>query len=391
MSAPPTNRSALAPLAFANFVVGVGAFVVVGVLAPITRDLDLSKAESGWAMGAYALSYAVSSPLLNAATGRIDRRVVVAGGLAVFVLACLAMALAVNAPMLFGARVLAALGAGVVTPVAAGIAAASAAPEARGKALSFVYAGMTAAQALGIPVGAWLGYAYGWRSVFWTAAGLSALALVWVLARVPRAIAFQASSLGQLGRVLTSPRHMIAASFTATFLGAAYTVYTFLGPLAEMRLNMGRDGVALILAAYGFGAVTGNVIGGRMTDRLGPDRSLAVLAATQIVLTPLVTLLPFNLAGGMALAFCWSLFGWSFMTAQQTRLIMVDPAAQGVMLALNAAAIYIGSAIGSTLGGYVYERISLEATGVAAAALCALALGQLMLSIAQVKRAKAQG
>lgn len=382
------NRGALAPLAFANFVVGVGVFVVVGVLAPMTRDLGLSKAESGWAMGAYALSYAVSSPLLNAATGRIDRRIVVAGGLGVFVLACMAMALSVSAPMLFAARVLAALGAGVVTPVAAGIAVASAAPEARGKALSFVFGGMTAAQALGIPVGAWLGYAYGWRSVFWVSAVLSALAVAWVLARVPRAIAFQTSSLGQLGRVLTSPRHMIAASFTATFLGAAYTVYTFLGPLAEMRLNMGRDGVALILAAYGFGAVVGNVIGGRMTDRFGPDKSLVILCVAQIVQTPLVTLLPFNLAGGMALAFSWSLCGWSYMTPQQTRLIMVDPAAQGVMLALNAAAIYIGSAVGSTLGGLVYERWGLANTGVAAAALCVISLAQLLFSIAQVKRAK---
>ncbi len=58
MSAPTTNRSALWPLAFANFVVGVGVFVVIGVLAPITRDLGMSKAESGWAMGAYALAYA---------------------------------------------------------------------------------------------------------------------------------------------------------------------------------------------------------------------------------------------------------------------------------------------------------------------------------------------
>lgn len=79
------------------------------------RDLDLSKAQSGWAMGAYALAYAITSPIIIAATGRIDRRLVIAGGGAV-VAACVATALAANAGTLFAARVLAALGAGVVTP-----------------------------------------------------------------------------------------------------------------------------------------------------------------------------------------------------------------------------------------------------------------------------------
>ena len=381
-------RGALLPLAFANFVIGVGVFVVIGVLAPITRDLDLSKAQSGWAMGAYALAYAMTSPIIIAATGRIDRRLVIAGGLALFVAACVATALAANAGTLFAARVLAALGAGVVTPVAAGVAVAAAAPDERGKALSLVFSGMTFAQALGIPAGAWLGYVLGWRSVFWAAAALSALAFVWVLARAPKGLPFQASSLGQLARILASPLHVVAATFTATFLGAAYVVYTFFGPLAEMRLAMGRDGVALMLAAYGAGAVAGNAAGGRMADRLGPDRTLILLTTAQIVLTPLVTLVPFGLGGGMALAFLWSVCGWSFMAPQQMRLVSVDPQAQGVMLALNAASIYLGSAIGSTIGGLVYSHWGLAATGPAAAILCALALAQLLFSAAMVRRRK---
>ena len=156
-----------------------------------------------------------------------------------------------------------------------------------------------------------------------------------------------------------------------------------------MRLGMGRDGVALMLVAYGAGAVAGNAVGGRMADRFGPDRTLILLAATQVALTPLITLVPFGLAGGMALAFLWSVCGWSFMAPQQMRLVTVDPQAQGVMLALNAASIYLGSAIGSTIGGFVYANWSLAATGPAAAVLCALALAQLLFSIAMTKRRKA--
>jgi glucose/arabinose dehydrogenase len=120
------------------------------------------------------------------------------------------------------------------------------------------------------------------------------------------------------------------------------------------------------------------------------DLLVGGLASTALVKLELdgdtVTLTPFGLAGGMALAFLWSLCGWSFMAPQQTRLITVDPQAQGVMLALNAASIYVGSAVGSVVGGFVYAHWGLAATGPAAAALCALALAQLLVSIRMVRR-----
>lgn len=377
----------LLPLAFVNFTIGAGAFLVLGLLAPITERLSLTKAQAGWVMGAYALSYALSSPIVIAATGAWRRRTVILTGLGLFVAASVASAFAASAAALYAARIVVAIGAGMTTPVAAAIAVATSRPETRGAALSFVFVGMTMAQVLGVPVAAFIGYTFGVPAAFLIAAALGALVAVWIALEIPADVQFQPQTLGTLGRTLLSPRHLVAVLLTVTIAISGYLGITFMGPLAEYRLGMGRDGVALILGAGGFGAVVGNLLSGKLVDRLGPSGALLFFITGQALVLPALTLIPFNLPLGMFLSFLWNLVGWGFTVPQQARLMAIDPATQGVMLALNAAGIYLGSGIGSAMAGAVYQGWGLEATGVVGGAIAGIAIAHLFLSDWLIKRA----
>ncbi|MCB1544052.1 MAG: MFS transporter [Rhodoblastus sp.] len=384
--APALPKGILLPLAFVNFTIGAGAFLVIALLAPMSQALSLSKAQAGWVMGAYALAYAISSPVFIALTGAWRRRAVILMGLGLFVAASLASAFATSAATLYAARIVAAAGAGMVTPVAAAIAVAISRPETRGAALSFVFVGMTMAQVLGVPGAAFIGYTYGVPAAFIVAAALGALMMIWIALAVPADVQFQPQSLATLGRTLLSPRHLVAVLLTVTIATSGYLGMTFMGPLAEYRLGMGRDGVALILGAGGLGAVVGNLLSGRLVDRLGPSGALILFLSGQALVLPALTLIPFNLPLGMALSFVWSLVGWGFTVPQQARLMAIDPATQGVMLALNAAGIYLGSGIGSAMAGAVYQGWGIEATGVVGGAIAALGIAHLLASDWLIRR-----
>ncbi|TFL19065.1 MFS transporter [Jannaschia formosa] len=373
-------RGLIPVLSGANFVIGMGAFLVIGMLGPLARDLALPAAQAGWVMTAYALAYAVLSPLLVSLTGGFGRRRVVAAGMALFGLGALGSALAPSLEALLAARVVAAAGAGLTTPVAAAVAAALAAPEARGRVLAFVFMGLTVAQVLGVPAGSWIAYTFGWRAAFWVVAALCLLATVAIWRIVPAGLAFQRVTLGDLGSVLANGRLMLAISFTAIFLGAIYVPFTYLAPLLETRMGLDRNGVTAALAVCGLGAVAGNLLGGALSDRLGPFRTLLMLSCLQVAVMPLLSLLPLPLPWAVALFFGWNAAGYAFMAGQQTRLVALAGAQAPVALSLNAACIYGGAAIGAAIGGAVVSEAGLSALGVAGGAGAILAIVTILVS-----------
>jgi DHA1 family inner membrane transport protein len=374
-----SSRTLLWLLAFANFVIGMGAFVVIGVLTPIASDYDVSPPTAGWLMTAYALTYAFTSPVLVALTGRVDRAHVLIAGLALFTLGALAVLAAPGFATLLLARGLMALGGGLVTPVAASIAAASVAPEHRGAALATIFGGLTLAQVFGIPVGAWLGYAFGWRMAFVAVAALSAVGLALLTRFAPRGLRTPLTTLSTLAEVLRSPRLLLAISFTALFVGGLYVLYTYFTPFLETRYGLRGNGVTIVLVIYGIGATLGNTIGGFLADRIGSFRTLVILCLAQLVLLPFLTLVETPLVVAVITLVVWSAFTWSFMAPQQTRLVALDPPRTPVLFALNASAIYIGGSIGSLIGGATLHVGGFAPLGPVAALIAMLALGVLVL------------
>jgi predicted MFS family arabinose efflux permease len=361
-------------LAVANFAIGMGAFVVVGILTPLADAFALGPGGAGWAMTAYAIVYALTSPVLVALTGGFDRKAVLIAGLALFGLGAAVAASAPNFTALLAARAVMALGGGLVTPVCAALAVGLSAPQDRGRALSIAFGGLTLAQVLGVPAGSWLGYALGWQAAFAVVAMLSGLAAAALWREVPRGVAVPRASLSVLGAALASGTLMLAVAFTVLFLAGLYHVYTYFAPLMEARLGLGRDGVSAMLLIFGAGAVVGNLVGGRLADRIGPDRTLLLLCTLQVPLLLILSGVQMPLILTAAMVAVWSLCAWSFMAPQQARLAALDPARAPVVLSLNAAAIYVGASLGTFSGGLVLDRTGLWAMlGVAGVGFVALA------------------
>lgn len=367
-------------LAAANFAVGVGSFIAIGILSPMASDLGLTAAEAGFVMTIYAIAYAVGSPLLVAATGSWSRRAVLASGVGLLALATIVSAMAETADVLFASRAIAALGGGLVTPVVAGVAAANSPPEKRGSAMAISFFGLSASQVIGMPVCTWIGYQFGWEAAFWISTLLAALALVGILIFVPRGTAFQANSLATLGSALLDLKGVFAIFLTATTMGSIYIVFTYMGPILEQGMGFDGDGVSLFLMTFGIGGVAGSLLGGRAVDRFGPGRCIIIIIASQILFMLVFSTLPIPVMLLFISGVIGAGFGWAFMVPQQLRLIAMAPERQSVSLALNASAIYLGASFGSAIGAWVVETWGLSALGVAASCGAALALAHFWLS-----------
>ena len=380
-AAPKAKASSLLSLlALGNFVVGMGVFVVIGIVAPIAEALKVSTADAGIVVTSYALAYALLSPIGAAMTGWLPRRTVLAGSLGLFCLGSLLSAVSTSLLMLAASRLIVALGAALYTPLSAGVAVAVTAPEQRGRALAKVFAGMTMAQVVGVPLGSWLAFRFGWHAPFFLVAALAATCAAVLVLTIPRDIHVPAGSVASILTALANPRLMAAVSFTATLMTAVYIVFTFFAPIIQASTGLNAGARSLDLGLFGLGAVGGNIMGGFLSDRVGPLRTLVLVCIAHMIMLPLFAVMPWNPWLLAVIVFVWSSFAWCFMPPQQSRLVAIAPATPALALALNAAMIYGGIAVGSVVGARLLAWQGLPVLGIAAGITAGLALIHLLVS-----------
>jgi predicted MFS family arabinose efflux permease len=264
--------------------------------------------------------------------------------------------------------------------LSAGVAVAVAPIEERGRALAKVFAGMSLAQVIGVPAGAWLAYRYGWHAPFYLVAAMAAVFAAVLLRVIPRDIHVPAGSVRSILTALGNLRLMLAVSFTAMLMTSVYIVFTFFGPLVEASTGPEAHMVPLYFGLFGIGAVSGNFIGGYLSDRFGPVWTLVMVCLGHMVMLPLFVVMPWNPWLLALIVTLWSAFAWCFMPPQQTRLVAIAPEAPALALALNAAMIYAGIAIGSSIGARLLAWNGLPVLGIAAGISAAATLALLLVS-----------
>lgn len=370
-----TLRSAsnnLLVLALGVFVVGTDLFVLNGLLPTIAVDLHVTEATAGQLTTVFAATYAVGSPLIAAVTGGWDRRVLLGGGMVVFVAGMVGQAVGTTFAALAVARVVAAVGAAAFQSNAFAVAGATASDETRGRALSWVATGVSVSSVLGVPIGVFAGAAVGWRGVMWGIAAIGAVVAVAVFALLPRVVVPAAGLRTRLS-VLVRPSVARVLVVTVFGLTASFSLLVYL-PVVAADVAPGAT-ISWVLAAFGAGSVVGNQVAGRWTDRVGPRRVRLVSITGTAVLLAVMNAAMLSLPGLLVAAVVIGGFGGMLMVPQQHRLFTIAPDAPTVALGLNGSAIYVGSGLGSALGGMALSAAGPSWLAPLAAGVAVVAVG----------------
>jgi predicted MFS family arabinose efflux permease len=383
----------LLPLVLGAFAIGTETFMITGVLPTIAADLEVSPSTAGALVTIFALAYALGSPLLAVATAGLERKRLLLLAISAFALANFLAALAPSFSWLAAARILLALTAGTFMPAATAFATAMHEPSRRGRAVALVYAGMTLATVVGVPVGTFVAVSASWRMTFAFVGLLAVLAFFGVLAILPRQRGVEAIGLRARLVVARRPDVLKLLALTTLALLGPFAANTYLGVLLGSALGVAGVQLAGMLMIFGIMGFGGSLFGGYGADHWPRERFLAVILAVLIVSFALLSIGPLwgGAAGGAALIVglsCWGLFGWAFPVTQQARLVSLDPPLAPITLSLNTSALYFGAAAGSALGGLVIDAWSIHSIGFIAAVCELAALALLLATDASLLRAK---
>ncbi len=330
-------------------------------------------------ISAYAFGVVLGAPLMTLTTGRVPRRTLLIGLMAIFTLGNLLAAVSTSYGMLLAARLITSLNHGAFFGVGAIVAAGLVPANRRAGAVAAMFMGLTIANVVGVPLATWAGDQLGWRASFWGIAALGALAMAALRLTLPKVAA--PSDGDALAELKVLGRGPVLAALALTVIGASamFTVFTYITPILQQATHASIGFVTAMLMTYGVGLTVGNWLGGRFADR-SVDRTLIVtLAALTALLVAFAFAMPF--AGASAvLIFLWGVASFALVPPLQMRVMAAAADAPNLASAVNIGAFNLGNALGAALGGAVigaglgFPAVALAGAGASAAGLALLIL-----------------
>ncbi|WAL94301.1 Cmx/CmrA family chloramphenicol efflux MFS transporter [Streptomyces sp. Je 1-369] len=325
---------ALYLLGLAVFAQGTSEFMLSGLIPDIARDLSVTVPAAGHLTSAFAVGMIVGAPLMALLSRRFSRRSALLVFLVTFLLVHVVGALTTSFAVLLVTRVVGALANAGFLAVALVTATSMVEPDAKGRATSALLGGVTVACVAGVPAGALLGEAWGWRSAFWAVALLSLPALLAIARAVPAGApeTEKTSAVGEL-RALRGPRLVVTLLLGALVNGATFCTFTYLSPVVTHVTGLGSGWVPAMLALFGVGSFVGVGAAGRLAD---------------------VRPMPVLVYGSLALLAGWVLFA---VTAARPVAVVVLVLVQGALSfgvgsTLIARALYAATEAPRLAGGF---------------------------------------
>lgn len=364
-------------LAIVSFLVGTSEYILSGILDKVAGSFDVSLAAAGQLITIFSLVYAIFTPILMAVTASMDRRKLILIGLGIFVISNILAFTLPGYSLFVVARIIMAIGAGVVVVTALNIAAKIAPAGKQASAIATVVMGFTASLIVGVPLGRITADTLGWKSVFGGIALLGIIAMIILSFAIPRIKGDAPIPLRQQLSLLKKPKVALGLSITFFWLGGYSIAYTYLSPYLLEVSGLGDKYLSGALLIFGIASMIGSKIGGFSTDRWGVHRTLSSGLALHIVMLILLSVVTHTLLGVMMVLMLWSFSAWSSGPTQQYHLTTIEPEASGVMLGLNQSMMQLAMAAGAGVGGIAIETISLTSItwiGAAGIAIAILAL-----------------
>ena len=348
-------------------------FMPVSLLTPMATDLVVSEGWAGYGIAISGAFAVITSLSIGRLAGSLDRKTVLLLLTALMALSGLLVASAPSYLMYMLGRALIGVVIGGFWSLCAATAMRLRPPAQVGRALGIFNGGNALATVIAAPLGSYLGGVIGWRGAFLCLVPLAGIALVWQWASLPR----MAAQTGVRRSVLSLLRRrvvllgMIACG--AFFMGQ-FALFTYVRPFLETVTHADTTTLPWMLLGIGVGGLLGTVAIGAFTRR-GLYRTLFLLpllmAAIAVVLIPLGAM-PWPVAILLA---AWGFFAtaapvgwWSWLASTFTE---DAEAGGGLMVAVVQCAI----ALGSTVGGVLFDRFGFAATFMVSAVVLVCAAG----------------
>ena len=237
---------------------------VVGIIPIIAETFGVTVPDAGWTVSLFALIIVFSAPVVPLLFSRVNRKTVMVLALSVFVISNLVSVFTTNFTVLLITRAIPAFFHPLYVSIAFSTAASSVSREDAPKAVSKIFAGVSAGMVLGVPGTSYIAseFSFSAAMVFFTV--VNAFVLLATIFLIPSMPVKERLSYGTQLSVLRKP--VLWNSFLAALLmnAAMFGFYSYLSDYLITVTDVSFKVISLLLFVYGMANIVGNIAAGKL-------------------------------------------------------------------------------------------------------------------------------
>ncbi|TKK68096.1 MFS transporter [Ilyomonas limi] len=344
-------KPSLLTLTIGGFCIGMTEFMMMGVLPDVAKTLAVSIPEAGHLISAYALGVVIGAPLMVALAGKYSPKKVLIALMLMYGVFNALFAMAPSYPLLIATRLCAGLPHGAFFGMGAVVASKLADKGKEARAVALMFAGLTIANIIGVPLGTYIGHNYSWRLSFFIIAAIAFIAAGSIKKWMPALPAAPNSSFKESTKVFKKPEPWLIIGISAIGTGGLFTWISYIAPLMTQVAHFSANAVTFIMIVAGLGMAVGNFIGGRLADRYSPLETTSILLLSMIVSLLIVSVVSYYQVTAVIMTFVTGAVAFAVIAPMQ--MLMINAAKGSEMLASSSlqASANTGNALGAFLGG----------------------------------------
>jgi len=350
-------------LAFLQFAVILDFMLMSPLGAVIMPSLDVSPAQFGTVVSAYAFAAGISGLLTAGFADRFDRKKLLLTFYTGFIIGTAWCGMATSFESLLMARIVTGLFGGVIGSVVLAIATDLFAPQLRGRVMGFIQTAFAASQVLGIPIGIYLSNQWNWHVPF--------LALVVIGVIGGLLIAFymkpvaehlkipqEHSAFEHLRNTVVQPRYLLSFISVLFLATGGFMLMPFSSAFTVNNLGISLRDLPIIYLVTGIATIFVGPLVGKAADAFGKMRVFfvgtgitiaSVIVYTHLSVTTLVVVTVVNVVLFIGI--------FSRMIPFQALMTQVPAQTQrGSFNAINASISQLAGGLASLVAGHIVQQ-----------------------------------
>jgi DHA1 family arabinose polymer transporter-like MFS transporter len=344
-------KPSLLTLTLGGFSIGMTEFMMMGVLPDVSRSLSVSIPSAGHLLSIYALGVVIGAPLMTGLSGNISPKKVLIGLMLMCGLFNALFAISPNYELLMASRLFAGLPHGAFFGMGAVVASRLSEPGREARTVSIMFAGLTVANIIGVPLGTYIGHNFSWRISFHIIAAVAFLTAGSIKKWMPDLRATANEGFVKSLSAFKKPEPWLIICVSAIGTGGLFAWISYIAPLMTEIGGFSANSITPIMIVAGIGMAIGNFMGGRLADRFSPLKTTSFLLLAMVISLVAVALLTQFMIPALIMTFITGAIAFAVISPMQ--MLMIRAAKGSEMLASSSiqASSNMGNALGAFLGG----------------------------------------